>query len=205
MKKYFAFLSLLIFLFWCEQNIKKEINSEVNHLARQTWNIDKIEKEIFTIWNFDWFINFHLAEFKSWENTIKFIYQSEKSLLLVPKKESIHFLKDISVFDWENLIIELSDKNIFWEDFLNYFVWAKGNLFRIVFNFDFKEKGAVVNISLKESEILKKLNFKEKEIIVIKWNWFWTIFVKNEWKKLFRKFAINNFINIIFTIYFFNI
>jgi len=33
------------------------------------------------------------------ENTIKFIYQSEKSLLLVPKKESIHFLKDISVFD----------------------------------------------------------------------------------------------------------
>ena len=43
MKKYFVFLALLIFLSWCEQNIKKEINSEVNHLATQTWNIDKTE------------------------------------------------------------------------------------------------------------------------------------------------------------------
>ncbi|RAL57549.1 hypothetical protein BLD25_02750 [Candidatus Gracilibacteria bacterium GN02-872] len=187
MKKYFVFLALLIFLSGCEQNIKKEINSEVNHLATQTGNIDKIEKEIFTIGNFDGFINFHLAEFKSWENTIKFIYQSEKSLLLVPKKESIHFLKDISVFDGENLIIELSDKNIFGEDFLNYFVGAKGNLFRIVFSFDLKEKDAVVNISLKESEILKKLDFKEKEIVAIKGNGFGTISCEKGVEKIIPK------------------
>lgn len=58
MKKYFVFLALLIFLSWCEQNIKKEINSEVNHLATQTWSIDKIEKEIIAIkWNWFWIIS----------------------------------------------------------------------------------------------------------------------------------------------------
>ena len=70
---------------------------------------------------------------------------------------------------------------------MNYFVWAKGNLFRIVFSFDLKEKDAVVNISLKESEILKKLNFKEKEIIVIKWNWFWIISCEKWVEKIIPK------------------
>ena len=58
MKKYLVFLSLLIFLSRCEQNIKNEINSEVNHLATQTWSIDKIEKEIIAIkWNWFWTIS----------------------------------------------------------------------------------------------------------------------------------------------------
>ena len=50
-----------------------------------------------------------------------------------------------------------------------------------------KEKGVVVNISLKESEILKKLNFKEKEIIAIKWNWFWIISCEKWVEKIIPK------------------
>ena len=38
-----------------------------------------------------------------------------------------------------------------------------------------------------EEEILKKLNFKEKEIIAIKWNWFWTISCEKWVEKIIPK------------------
>lgn len=154
MKK-IIFLIICFFIISC--SVKNDEKIESN-----SW---KTEKN-FYIWNHDWWIELVWNKEKTWNNTLKFIYENQKNLIIwINRKDDLKFLEDIKNFKWNSIMFEIFTEEVK----LKKILINLNNLKWELLNFNIKNENIKnFEISDEEKEIFRSLDFKTKNIFV---NW----------------------------------